>query len=424
MNSRVVCSDNARQLKYVVALITTQLQQESKTVPYIGLEHIESHTGRLTKNPADIMCHSLAGVDEVRIGTTFRRGDVLFGKLRPYLGKAWVAEFDGICTTEALVLRPHAIEPGFLRNILLSSNILASINAATLGSRMPRAEWEYIGNVHVPVPAREQQILITEYLDHETRRLDALIATKKRLLRLLTEKRRALITRATTHGMDSDVTLRSSGSPWLSKIPTHWEITRLKYLTNDPLTYGANEAALDDDRRFPRFVRITDIDENGTLRDDTFRSLEPAIARPYVLEEGDILFARSGATVGKAFLYDASWGRSCFAGYLVRLRCNQRSVNPHFIYAYAQSDPYWSQVRAGTIQATIQNFSAEKYGNIAIALPPLQEQLKIMEQLSRSLSSLDELRRHAESTVAFLDERRSALVNAVLGGQIQIGSAA
>ena len=116
----------------------------------------------------------------------------------------------------------------------------------------------------------------------------------------MAEKRRALITRAVAHGLDPDAPLRNSGIPWLGKIPAHWKTTRLKFVSTEPLAYGANEAALDDDHSYPRFVRITDINENGNLIDETYRSLEPALAEPYLLNDGDILFARSGATVGKS----------------------------------------------------------------------------------------------------------------------------
>ena len=270
------------------------------------------------------------------------------------------------------------------------------------------------------LPDNSKQRAIADYLDLETARLDALLAEKKRLLDLLTEKRRALITRAVIRGLNPNVPLRDSGIPWLGEIPAHWKVIRLKFVSTESLAYGANEAALDDDQSFPRFVRITDINEKGNLIDETFRSLEPTIAEPYMLNDGDILFARSGATVGKAFLYKKSWGPSCFAGYLIRLRCDKRLVRPEFIFAYTQSDPYWSQLQEGTIQATIQNFSAEKYGHLLLILPPLWEQSEILDQLSKSLSRLETLRSSAESTIALLKERRAALIAVAVTGQIDM----
>lgn len=78
---------------------------------------------------------------------------------------------------------------------------------------------------------------------------------------------------------------------------------RLKFMSTEPLKYGANAAAEFDDPDWPRFVRITDVDSNGRLREETFRSLPPEVAEPFLLQDGDILLARSGATVGKSLIY-------------------------------------------------------------------------------------------------------------------------
>jgi type I restriction enzyme, S subunit len=116
----------------------------------------------------------------------------------------------------------------------------------------------------------------------------------------------------------------------------------MKFLAACPMKYGANEAALDDDQDQPRFIRITDIAEDGSLRADTFKSLQQDIAQDYMLDDGDILFARSGATVGKTFIYCKSWGAACFAGYLIRFRCDRAKVLPRFLFYFTQGSDYWS----------------------------------------------------------------------------------
>ena len=121
-----------------------------------------------------------------------------------------------------------------------------------------------------------------------------------------------------------------TGINWLREIPANWQVRRLRYLASGPLMYGANEAASETDPSFPRFVRITDISEDGSLRPETFRSLPSEIAEPYLLREGDILLARSGATVGKTFIYRKEWGKACFAGYLIRFPCNRDLLLPRF----------------------------------------------------------------------------------------------
>ena len=94
---------------------------------------------------------------------------------------------------------------------------------------------------------------------------------------------------------------KDSAIAWLGDVPEHWEVRRLKEVILGSLTYGANEIATDSNLEHPRFIRITDFSENEELRDETFKSLPLAIAQKYLLKEGDILLARSGATVGKTF---------------------------------------------------------------------------------------------------------------------------
>ncbi|WP_431284502.1 restriction endonuclease subunit S [Humitalea sp. 24SJ18S-53] len=185
---------------------------------------------------------------------------------------------------------------------------------------------------------------------------------------------------------------------------------RFKFTSELPLKYGANAAAEFDDPNWPRFIRITDITSTGGLRDETFRSLPPEIASGFELEVGDILLARSGATVGKAFIYDASWGAACFAGYLIRSRTSER-YEPKFLYWYLQSAPYWSEIQSNLIQATIQNFSADKYANLHVPSPPLETQKQIASFLDGKTAQIDGLIAKKEVLLQQLAERRQAILS-------------
>ena len=200
-----------------------------------------------------------------------------------------------------------------------------------------------------------------------------------------------------------------SGVAWLGDVPEHWEIKRLKFLLEEPLQYGANEVAELDDPELPRFVRITDVDERGNLRDETFRSLPEEIAKPYLLQEGDLLLARSGATVGKSFFYRETWGRAAYAGYLIRARLNKKIVYPDYVNLITKSSFYQQWINSMLIQATIQNVSAEKYSSFAIPIPPLTEQHAIAAFLDRETGRIDTLIAKQRRLLELLKERRAAL---------------
>lgn len=203
-----------------------------------------------------------------------------------------------------------------------------------------------------------------------------------------------------------------SGLEWFGDIPSDWDVWKWKHTLTSPMTYGANEAALDDDVKNPRYIRITDMNADGSLRDDTFKSLQPEAAKNYLLKDGDILVARTGATVGKSFLYKNKFGAACFAGYLIRARINQDIVEPEFFYWYLQSDQYWKYISSSQIQATLQNVSAEKYGDMAIAIPSKkQDRISIANFLNHETAKIDTLIEKQQQLIQLLKEKRQAVIS-------------
>ncbi len=205
---------------------------------------------------------------------------------------------------------------------------------------------------------------------------------------------------------------KDSGVEWLGEIPNYWDAWKFKHCLLEPMIYGANEAALDDSRENPRYIRITDMNADGTLRDETFKSLPEEVAKDYLLDDGDILLARTGATVGKSFKYKSEFGACCFAGYLVRARVNPEVVEPDFIYWYLQSDSYWKHISGSQIQATIQNVSAEKYGDLVIPLPRVRDdRVSIVNFLSVETAKIETLIEKQQQLIRLLKEKRQAVIS-------------
>ena len=205
---------------------------------------------------------------------------------------------------------------------------------------------------------------------------------------------------------------KDSGVQWLGKIPSHWQVKRMKFLLSEKLKYGANESAEFEDKDQPRYIRITDINDSGALREDTFKSLEIEKAQEYLLDDLDILLARSGATVGKSYLHKKDKVNvACYAGYLIRARFNKENYDPKFINLFLQSKAYWSWIESVNIQATIQNVSAEKYNDLALSIPSLAEQKIITDFLDKRLAQVDALIAKQETLLEKLAEQRVALIS-------------
>ena len=159
--------------------------------------------------------------------------------------------------------------------------------------------------------------------------------------------------------------------------------------------YGAQSASIEYAPTRPRYVRITDINDDGTLNDDVVASINPDDDEQYRLEYGDFLFARMGATVGKTFAFIA--GNQIFAGYLIRYKLNRKLINPRYLFWYTKLDEYWNWVKLNQSGAAQPGINAKKYGSLRIPVPPVAEQEQFaafVEQTDKSKvavqKSLDE----------------------------------
>ena len=212
-----------KRLKYSAPIRVSKLDGKPEEAIYVGLEHIESWTGRL------LLENQPESVDSTV--TSFGAGDVLFGKLRPYLAKSAGPDFSGAATSEILALRPRSdCLQSYLMYCLLNQPFVHWINGFTYGARMPRVSPDQVGISSMPLPPVHEQRAIATFLDRETAKIDSLIVKKERLIGLLHEQRAALINRAVTKGLDSDVPMKDSRVDWLDEIPAPWSVTQLRRL--------------------------------------------------------------------------------------------------------------------------------------------------------------------------------------------------
>lgn len=153
----------------------------------IGLENIESKTGKYIPTSEIVFEED---------GIKFENGDILFGKLRPYLAKVFLADRGGICVSEFLVLRTKGTNKHFLKFLMLSPLFIDIVDSSTYGTKMPRANWEFIGNLKIPLPPLQEQKQIAEFLDSEISKIDSIIEKIKKQIELIKEYKNSLINQA------------------------------------------------------------------------------------------------------------------------------------------------------------------------------------------------------------------------------------
>lgn len=320
-----------------------------------------------------------------------------------------------------IVTRPKIIiNFRFLAYLFDSVSFRKQIRSMVAGIKVYSITKDILKNCYVLLPPSLVQQSIADFLDREIAKIDEMVAKKQKMMDLLKEKRQALITHAVTKGLDPKAKMKASGIDWLGDIPEEWEVKRLRFLSDGFFQYGANEEAVEENSENPRYIRITDIKDNGDLYEETFRSLPPEIASQYLLEDGDILFARSGATVGKTFRYKKSWGKCCYAGYLIKMTPDKKKIFPEFLYYFVQSHSYIEWKDSIFWQSTIQNISAEKYKNFIVCYPKIEEQKKIADFLDRETAKIDEMMKKVGTQIEKLQEYRQALISNVVTGKVMV----
>ena len=158
-----------------------------------------------------------------------------------------------------------------------------------------------------------------------------------------------------------------------------------------------------------RYIRITDITFDGKLKSDGCKYLSSEVGRNYPVKKGDVLLARSGATVGKAFIYDED-NDACYAGYLIKASVQQEKVSPQFFFYFTQTSQYDEWKNRIFIQATIQNISAEKYARMSLCIPPLSEQHSIVSYLDDKCGKIDKMLEGKQKQIELLAEMKQRII--------------
>lgn len=348
--------------------------------------------------------------------------DILMVKTGSSYGKcSFVENMPMECTInpQIVVFKQHRDYPKFLAYSFQTEATRAFVETSVVGGTIPTISQEKIMNYFFAFPPFSEQQSIAAYLDQKCGEIDELITLQEEMITKLQGYKQSVITEAVTKGLDKNVPLKDSGIEWIGEIPEHWICTVFKRFLLEPMQYGANEPAEECNYYDPRYIRITDIKDDGTLRDDTFKSLPLGKAKEYMLTKGDLLFARSGATVGKTFLYKEDYA-ACFAGYLIKARCNKNKLVPNFVFYYTLSNVYQNWKNSIFIQSTIQNIGADKYSVMPIIVPPLPEQQSISDYLDQKCSEIDELISIKQQKIEKLKEYKKSLIFECVTGKRKV----
>ena len=399
-------------LKRQARLLTEKA--DSRRMP-IALENIEGWSGRFIETEGDFLGD----------GVAFSANDILFGKLRPYLAKVFLAAQEGEAVGDFHVLRPDAgLIPRYAQYQMLQRQFIDVIDGSTFGSKMPRASWESLGGMPFVVPQVEEQGAIAAFLDRETAKIDALIAEQETLLALLAEKRQATISHAVTRGLDPGVPMKDSGIAWLGEVPAHWAVTPFRYCVKFQEGPGIMADDFLDDG--VPLLRVSGVHGNWATLDGCNYLNPTRVAQKwnhFRVELGDLLISASASLGTVCEVGPEVEGSIPYTG-IIRLKGIPGAMTKDYIRHFVVSGQFLRQIDLFKAGATIQHFGPTHLSQMIIAQPPLDEQAEIASYLDEAASRCDMLTTQASSAIELLKERRSALIAAAVTGKIDVRHAA
>lgn len=357
-------SNKSNWKEYLFSEIADQISEridpkDSKVKIYVGLEHLEPNNIHIKEygKPSDVKGVKLK----------VYKGDIIFGKRRAYQRKAAIADFDGICSAHAMVLRanPKVILPELFPFFIHSDVFMNRAIDVSEGSLSPTIKWKILSKQKFTIPP----------LDEQKELADLLWAGDK-----LVKKYNNLLNRSQNH---IDVAISNK----MMNLPENFQKVS-ELLLENPM-YGASNKAAPYINNQSRYVRITDIDDNGKLKNDTKVSMDNYDSK-YELKQNDILLVRT-AEPGKSFIYKSSMGKCVYAGYLIKFVFDSKKIFPDYFYIFTKTNLYRRQILRRQKKGTLSNINSSQFQSIRLNVPNKAEQEEVINLYSQLTNNINDI---------------------------------
>lgn len=327
----------------------------------------------------------------------------------------------GIITSAYLAVSARDFNPSFSSYLFRAYDLMKVFYSMGGGLRQSM-KYDDMKWLQIVCPSFEEQTQIARFLDYETAKIDALIREQERLIQLLQEKRKAVISHAVTKGLDPDVPMKDSGVEWLGEVPEHWEVKPLRYLGECQNGINISGDAFGSGFPFIGYGHVYRYDVLPSVTNELVKSSKLDRQR-YSVQRGDVFFTRTSETVdeiGFSATCFQNVDSAVFAGFLIRFRPSVPELTPEFSRYYFSNQRLREFFNKEMNLVTRASLSQDLLKRMEVSLPPLQEQLSISNHLDQVTERVDSLVSEARSSIVLLVERRSVLISSAVTGKIDL----
>jgi type I restriction enzyme S subunit len=367
--------------------------------------------------------------------TYFADDDILIAKVTPCFENKNIAIAKklmngiGFGSSEIYVLRPNEkVYNRFLFYRLQENNFMVIATAAMTGAGgLKRVPSDIINSFTIALPNYPEQSQIANFLDHETAKIDTLIDKQQQLIKLLKEKRQAVISHAVTKGLNPEAPMKGSGVEWLGEVPEHWFVTPIKFVVNP--CRGAVKAG-----PFGSHLKNTDMEgsdikvisqknvigQDFDLGDSKISFQKYKELEVFTIKIDDILVTTRG-TIGRTIVYNRV-NTAILHPCLIRIQVDKSKIIPLLLALIIEESGYaMEQILINSNATTIEVIYSDNLINTMITLPvSIVEQQSLLDYIESEKACFDSLIFKANSAISLMEERRSALISAAVTGKIDV----
>lgn len=392
-----------------IKYMTTQRECVGKYTPekdkFIGLENVIGFADRYIETSTEY---------ETSIYDVCHKGDILFGRLRPYLAKILTVPFDGYCTGEFLVFDSFNGCKNYLKYVLLSKPFIDEVNLSTYGAKMPRANADFILNMYLPLPQIVEQEKIVDFLDFKCSEIDAISADIQKEIEILEQYKRSIITEAVTKGLNPDAEMKDSGVAWCPQIPSHWQYSNPKGL------FG-----LRTDRAFRDDRQLTASQEYGIVYQDEYMEKTGnkvvTVTKDFSIlkhvEPDDFVISMRSFQGGLEY----SDKRGCISSAYVMLIPNKEFVYAPFYRWFFKSSKYINALQSTS--NLVRDGQAMRYANfvkVPLFIVPIEEQKAIASYLDEKIEKVNLILAEKKKQLEILSNYKKSLIYEYVTGKKEV----
>lgn len=356
-----------------------------------------------------------------------RVGDLLVHAMDGFAGAIGVSDSDGKCSPVCSVCVSNDIDQihmpyyGYLVRQLAVTDFISSL-AKGIRERSTEFRFNEFSGLDLALPSLHEQEEIANFLDHETAKIDTLIEKQQRLIKLLKEKRQAVISHTVTKGLDPDAPMRDSGIEWLGEVPVHWIVRRLKHTSKLQSGIPKGKDLSGKLSISVPMLRVANVQDGFLNLEDVHQmEIEPDQLARYTLIKGDVLMNEGGDNdkLGRGAVWQAEINPCIHQNHVFAIR--PFSIEPEWLDLLTRASyAKFHFFRVAKQSTNLASISSTNIKETPLVIPPEKERKEIMDYVFEQVNSFDEAEEKCLTQIGLLRERRTALISAAVTGKIDV----